>query len=478
LDFLLIDCTLSSWADLASALMSCHWDIGDRPLVLGEASLTHGAAPKTPDIPWIIDTAVGCGVGGTVLREFSRTEPSTPGVLDARITRRTVRDLDVEWPSISVVINAYNAEATLDECLYHCDRLEYPKLEVIVVDDGSTDATAAIAGARPRAELVTIPHSGLSVGRNVGYRSAHGELVVYLDADAYPSPDWPWYLALGALGDRVGGSGGPNVPPPDDPASARIVARSPGGPVPQLRGPDRAEHVPGCNMAFWRSVLEQLHGFDPVIEGAEDIEFEWRVVESGHELAYHPAALVWHHRRPGLRHYLRQQCQYGRGQAILERRDPERFPAGYRVRKAAVRLHPRRHDTATTAFYPVRYLTLLRQDGPSLELAHQWGMPVAIVVCFTAPLALVRRKLGAPAGVATGFIGTLFAIDLLLAGHDRRRSQRKLGFRAGVATFRLLRPLAFRWGHLRGRRESLRNSSAWPPVSAPASAESEGATEV
>ena len=53
----------------------------------------------------------------------------------------------------------------------------------------------------------------------------------------------------------------------------------------------------------------------------------------------------------------------------------------------------------------MRYLTLLRQDGPSLELAHQWGMPVAIVVCFTSPLALVRRKLGAPAGLAK--IGSL-----------------------------------------------------------------------
>jgi hypothetical protein len=226
-------------------------------------------------------------------------------------------------------------------------------------------------------------------------------------------------------------------------------------------------------MAFWRQVLDQLHGFDPVLEAAEDIEFEWRVVESGRELAYHPAALVWHHRRSGLRHYLRQQQHYGRGQAILERRDPSRFPAGHRVRKAAMRLRPPRNDPARASFYPVRYLSLPRHDGPSLELAHQWGMPVAIVVCFTSPLALVRRKLGAPAGVATGFIGTLFAIDVLLAGDDRRRSQRTLGFRARAATFRLLRPLAFRWGHLRGRHEPLRSSTAWPPVPAQASAEAE-----
>src|SRR5437763_1556838 len=137
---------------------------------------------------------------------------------------------------------------------------------------------------------------------------------------------------------RAGGAAGPNVPPPNDPISARVVAHSPGNPVPQLRDERSAMHVPGCNMAFWKRVLEALGGFDSGLFGSEDLEFEWRVLETGQDIGYHPAALVWHHRRPGLWPYLRQQRYWGRSHAFLERRYPERFPRGYRVRRALRRL--------------------------------------------------------------------------------------------------------------------------------------------
>ena len=66
-----------------------------------------------------------------------------------RWNRRSVRDLDFDWPSTSVVICAHNAAGTLEECLRHTCDLDYPDLEVIVVDDGSTDDTASIAEGLP-----------------------------------------------------------------------------------------------------------------------------------------------------------------------------------------------------------------------------------------------------------------------------------------------------------------------------------------
>lgn len=215
-------------------------------------------------------------------------------------------------------------------------------------------------------------------------------------------------------------------------------------------------------MAFWRKSLEELDGFDPVLEGAEDIELEWRVVDSGRELGYHPAALVWHHRRPGLFSYLRQQRHYGRSQAILERRHPDRFLAGHRVRNAVARLRRGRGGRRPTS-YPVSYLSLAREDGALLELAHQWGVPAATVLMVTAPLGFLRRNLAAPAAAASTFAVALVAIDVRLAGYGRRRSERTLALRARVALFRVLRPLAFRWGHLSGRVEFLRCAPDWPP---------------
>jgi GT2 family glycosyltransferase len=471
-DYLIASFQVRRGQDLVAALMNCHGHIGDRPLVLGGVSDADSVPGKDDEMAWMIDAALRCGAAGIVGSAWWPAEATRQSSQTAELNQRTVRDLDVEWPAISVVVNTYNAQDTLDECLRHCDRLEYPRLEVIVVDDGSTDASRAIACAHPRVRLVAMAHKGLPEGRNVGYRSARGELVAYLDADAYPAPEWPWYLALAAGGTRVGGSGGPNIPPPDLPASARIAARSPGSPVPQLLDPGRARHVPGCNMALWRHVLDELDGFDSALEGAEDLEFEWRLGDCGYEIGYHPAALVWHRRRPGIAAYLRQQSNYGRHYAMLERRYPERFPRGYRLRNAARRLRASRSGAESSPLYPVRYLTLPRPEGPILEMAHQWGMPLAFGLAFTGPLGLAHRTLAAPAAAAGACTAALFAIDVRLAAEGRRRSERTLGFTARVALFRLLRPLAFRWGHLMGWLEFRRATPDWPPRPAEVTRES------
>src|SRR5205823_1200631 len=125
---------------------------------------------------------------------LTRDDRSTRPALRAarRWNERTVADLVDEWSSISVVICAYNAARTLDECLRHTCALDYPNLEIIVVDDGSTDETAAIVGQHRRARLLRVPHGGLAVARNEGFRAAHNKIVAYLDSDAYPSPEWPY----------------------------------------------------------------------------------------------------------------------------------------------------------------------------------------------------------------------------------------------------------------------------------------------
>jgi glycosyltransferase involved in cell wall biosynthesis len=328
--------------------------------------------------------------------------------------------------------------------LSHCERLEYPQLEVIVVDDGSTDNTAEIARAHPRARLITLPRSGLSVARNAGYSAARGELVAYIDADAYPSAEWPWYLAFAATGEQVGGAGGPNLPPPGEPPPAQIVARTPGGPLPALRSPDRASHLPGCNMAFRREVLVDLGGFDPDLPSAEDVDFQLRLATRGLELGYHPAAFVWHHRRPGVRTYLRQQYSYGRGQTLLALRNPEYFHR-HRLHKL-LRALGRRTRPDWPAVLQVSYTSLRWRERAGLDLAHQWGVPLAIAAIGTAPLGLVRRTLVTPAAAAATSLVGLFCVDTALALGDLKRSPSRRRMAAQIAALQLLRPPAFVWG--------------------------------
>jgi glycosyltransferase involved in cell wall biosynthesis len=87
-------------------------------------------------------------------------------------------------PLISVIIPAYNAERWLPETLASVAAQEWPDLEVIVVDDGSTDGTAVfVEQAYPQWTLHRSENRGVSQARNLGTQSANGEFVQYLDAD-------------------------------------------------------------------------------------------------------------------------------------------------------------------------------------------------------------------------------------------------------------------------------------------------------
>src|SRR6266487_6577886 len=103
-------------------------------------------------------------------------------------------------------------------------------LPIFVVDDGSTDATASIA-RQYDCRLIRTENRGLANARNTGLNAATGEIVAYIDDDAYPDPHWLTYLAAWFLNTSHAAMGGPNLAPPGDGPIAECIARAPGGPV-------------------------------------------------------------------------------------------------------------------------------------------------------------------------------------------------------------------------------------------------------
>jgi hypothetical protein len=180
--------------------------------------------------------------------------------------------------------------------------------------------------------VIRTENRGLSAARNRGAQAAVGEIVAYLDDDARPDPDWLARLANVFADPQVGAGGGPNILPPHSGPVAACVANAPGGPTHVLLSDRDAEHLPGCNLAVRRSALREIGGFDERFRVAgDDVDLCWRLAERGYRLAFSPGAVVLHRRRNTVRAYLRQQRGYGRAEALLERKWPERYSTGGHV---------------------------------------------------------------------------------------------------------------------------------------------------
>jgi len=233
---------------------------------------------------------------------------------------------DDKLPMMSVIICSYNGASTVESCLRSMERIKYPEYEVIFVDDGSTDGTQEILKKFPWVRNIRQRNMGLSYARNVGMNAARGEIIVYTDSDCEADEDWLYYLALAMVRSPHAGMGGPNLIPDEGSWVADCVGLSPGGPTHVMINDREAEHVPGCNMAYYTRVAKEINGFDSQFRAAgDDVDFIWRLQHAGYTIGFAPAAQVWHYRRNTVKAYLKQQRGYGTAEALLKYKHPDHF---------------------------------------------------------------------------------------------------------------------------------------------------------
>lgn len=352
LSFLDFDCWnvyLENPEKLSSYLARLHNLSGDRPVVLAEIgldSMRNGHEKQAGVLRWQIETIYGKGCAGMFVFAWTdewwrggfeiedwdfglvdrqrNPKPALQVVSDAMKSIPVPQNMDL--PFISVVVCSHNGSATVRDTMEELQWLEYPNFEVIVVNDGSTDNLAEIVKKYP-VNLISLPvKSGLSNARNIGMNNSKGEIIAYIDDDAYPDPQWLHYLAYAYRTSTHHCIGGPNIAPFEDGSVATCVANAPGGPVHVLETDEIAEHVPGCNMSFRRAALIKIGGFDPVYWSAgDDVDACWRIQQNGGTIGFHPSAIVWHHRRNSVKAYWRQQKGYGKAEALLEMKWPDKY---------------------------------------------------------------------------------------------------------------------------------------------------------
>lgn len=475
---------------------------GELPLViteLGMCSFRHGAEGQAAFLDWQIEETFDHGAAGVVV--FGWTDPFYQdgclidewgfGLVDAlrapkpsfdTVARRFTSGVPFppqrRWPKVSVVVATYNEGRTLDSCLRSLLNLHYPDYEVIVVNDGCTDGSEKIIERYPF-RTITQPNRGVSAARNEGWRAASGEIIAYIDSDARADPDWLSFLVATFLESDYAAVGGPNVLPGEDNWVAKCVYRSPGGPTHVMLDDQSAEHIPGVNMAFWKWALEQIDGFDPVFrKAADDVDVCWRLLADGLRIGFNPAAVVWHHRRPSVRTYWRQQVGYGESEALLERKHPYKFnPWGHAFWAGRIYApYPFFRLFARPVIYhglwgSAGFQRIYQYGGEGLltylPRAMEWhlGLAVLTVVGLAVPWVLLFVMAGV-GYTAYYSIAASSGARLRHARNPNGRVDRSEVFRSRVmiALLHFLEPIARDWGRIKG------GLTPWRSVRAPRTA--------
>ncbi len=342
-DFVAFNVFLEQRSTFAAYIQRLQNLSGNKPLVISEFgldTLQHGETAQAEARRWQQEEVQRAGLAGNFW--FSYTDEWYRGGEDVTgwdfglVTRdRTAKQAAslpdnpqprTHNPKFSVVVCTRNGASTLRQCLTALRQQSHPNYEVLVIDDGSTDDTAAIAKSFDFARYHHQDHAGLSVARNLGMRLASGEIIAYTDDDCIPDEDWLHHLALAFDDPQWVAVGGPNIPPAPRSSTEIVVAAAPGAPAHVLLNDTEAEHLPGCNLAIRKPALEAIGGFRKVFTTAgDDVDVCWRLQATGGKLRFAPAAFVWHHRRFTVSAYLRQQRGYGRAEALLIKSHPDRF---------------------------------------------------------------------------------------------------------------------------------------------------------
>jgi hypothetical protein len=350
LDFVCFNVYLHREEDFRRYLTHLMAATGERPLMLSETgmdTLREGEEHQAELLTWQARAAFELGLSGFIVFAFT-DEWHTGGVEISdwafglvkkdRTPKRAFEAVGEVFrgalppplklaPKASIIVPAYNSASTIGACLESLKTLHYPDYETIIVDDGSTDATAQLVEAS-QTRLIRGDHRGLGAARNAGIEAAAGDIVAFIDADARADADWLYHLVEALTRRGAAAAGGPNFAPPDCDAA---YASAPGIPR-EVRGEgDQLTQLCGCNMAIAKAALQNAGGFDPsFVAAGDDVDLSWRLAELPEDrrapMVSAPGAVVIHQRRATLSDYLRQQRGYGAGEGLLYKKYPLRTP--------------------------------------------------------------------------------------------------------------------------------------------------------
>ena len=224
-----------------------------------------------------------------------------PAFVNARMTSRRIRPVSTANPPlISILVPAYNEAPVISDSISRLLASDYPKIEIIVIDDGSTDGTATVVSRDfahdDRVTLLSIPNGGKANAINTGLRQASGPIVVALDADTQLEHDTVSKLVCWFVDPKIGAvSGNAKV-------GNRINLLTRWQALEYITSQNLERRalaalgcitvVPGAVGAWRRDALTELGGF-PLDTLAEDQDLTVAIQRAGYQVIFDPEAIGW-----------------------------------------------------------------------------------------------------------------------------------------------------------------------------------------
>ena len=226
----------------------------------------------------------------------------------------------------SVVIPVYNGEKTLRLCLEALQKQTVVRgdYEIVVVDDGSTDGSAALA--KSSADLYLYQQNqGPAAARNEGAFKARGDIILFTDSDCEPTENWIEEIVLPfeENSDIVGVKGAYLTKQKE--VMARFVQMEYESRYAFMKQFEYIDFIDTYAAAYKKEIFVEFKGFDSEfpIAMTEDTELSYRIAAAGHKMIFNPGAIVYHRHPTSFFYYLKRKYRaaYWRMLAVKKNRD-------------------------------------------------------------------------------------------------------------------------------------------------------------
>ena len=226
--------------------------------------------------------------------------------------------------SASIIIPTFNGASRIASCLESLAKQTAGRnVEILVVDDGSTDNTANVVRGYPSARLISQANAGPASARNRGALEAQGRILLFTDDDCVPQPNWLEAM-LEPFEDRevVGAKGVYRTHQKS--LAARFVQIEYEDKYRLMAGQPNIDFIDTYSAGFRRDRFLEMTGYDTSfpVACAEDIELSYRMSARGWKMKFVPAAIVYHTHPDTLSRYLKKKYKFAFWRMLAVRKNP------------------------------------------------------------------------------------------------------------------------------------------------------------